>query len=245
MSFLCNNFTAIVVAAVASLLAWLFGGARGDLLAPVAPWLLLFMVEAIVCFPQRHRGESSFSARERVWEEIRRSPLAWMAAGFLLLAMIPFANTALCLRCDADLVAQGISPAPKLPILPFCINRLEHLNVVFWFAIALAAMVAVHFCLTRRGKRLVIELIVWNGAALAVFGFIQGAMNAPGPFWTDLAGGKSTEGLFFSTFGYPNMAGDYFTTLFGLAVALWRDRCEQMRREAQEMDASTLAANEM
>ena len=244
MSFLCDNYAAIVVATVASLVAWLFGGARGDWLTPVVPWILLFMLEVIICFPQRHHGESSFYARERVWEEIRHSALFWLTFGFLLLLMIPFANTGLCLRCDADLIAQGISPAPKLPFLPFCINRLEHLNVVMWFAVALLAMIAVHFCLTRRGKRLVIELIVWNGAALAVFGFVQGAMNAPGPFWTDLSG-NAAEGTFFATFGYPNMAGDYFTTLFGLSVALWRDRCEHLYQESLQMDPSTRAANEM
>ena len=44
MSFLCNNVAAFAVAMVASVLVWLFGGTRGDLLKPVAPWLIVFLV---------------------------------------------------------------------------------------------------------------------------------------------------------------------------------------------------------
>jgi O-antigen ligase len=105
--------------------------------------------------------------------------------------------------------------------LPFCVDRLHHLNVVLWFAVALSAMVATKHALCSRGKRLLIELIVWNGAALSVLGFVQSAAGAPGPLWAELPDGRKA-GDFFSTFGYPNMAGDYFTTLFALSLAAWR-----------------------
>ena len=243
MSFLYNNIAAIVVAAVASVVAWLFGGARGDLLLPVVPWLFALMVEVILCYPQRHHGETTYEARSRVWHELKRSKLVWVSCGLLALLLIPFINNGLCTGCDAALIAQGHSPEPPFSFLPFCVNRMDHLNVVLWFMVVLPSVIAVHHCLTRRGKRLVIELIVWNGAALAVLGFVQGAMDAPGPFWQTLEGGKRS-GDFFSSFGYPNMAGDYFVTLFGLAVALWRDRCEQLRREDAGKDPSELAGSD-
>ena len=243
MSFLYNNIAAIVVAAVASIVAWLFGGARGDLLLPVVPWLFALMVEVILCYPQRHHGETTYEARSRVWHELKRSKLVWISCGLLALLLIPFINNGLCTGCDAALIAQGHSPEPPFSFLPFCVDRLDHLNVVLWFMVVLPSVIAVHPCLTRRGKRLVIELIVWNGAALAVLGFVQGAMDAPGPFWQTLEGGKRS-GDFFSSFGYPNMAGDYFVTLFGLAVALWRDRCEQLRREDAGKDPSELSGSD-
>ena len=243
MSFLYDNVAAIVVAAVASTVAWLFGGARGDLLLPVVPWLFVLLVETIVCFPQRHYGESTYMARSRVWSELKRSKLVWVSCGFLALLLIPFVNNGLCAGCDAELIAHGADPKPLVPFLPFCVNRLDHLNVVLWFMVVLPSVVAVRHCLTRHGKRLVLELIVWNGAALAILGFVQGAMDAPGPFWCEvLDGRKAAE--FFSTFGYPNMAGDYFTTLFGLAVALWRDRCERQWRENRGKDPSELSGSD-
>ena len=242
MSFLYNNVAAIAVAAVASVVTWLFGGARGDLLLPVVPWLFVLLVEILLCYPQRHRGETTYEARARVWGELKRSKVVWVSLALFALLLVPFVNNGLCTGCDAALIAQGLSPKPPLPSLPFCVDRMDHLNVVLWFMIVLPSVVAVHHCLTRRGKRLVLELIVWNGAALAVLGFVQGATDAPGPFWIGSGtGGKA--GTFFSTFGYPNMAGDYFTTLFGLAVALWRDRCEQLRREEEVKDPSELSGS--
>ena len=216
MSFLCNNVAAFAVAMVASVLVWLFGGTRGDLLTPVAPWLIVFLVEVIFCFPQRHRYESIYDARERVWKTLKRDPAVWVSLGLLALLLVPFLNNGLCPLCDDKAIGQGLDPEPPVPIIPFCVNRLDHLNVVFWFALALPAMVAVRDGLTRRGKRLVLELIVWNGVAVAVLGFVQGAMDAPGPFWSSLPNGRQASD-FFATFGYPNMAGCFFMLAFALS----------------------------
>ena len=236
MSFLYGNVAAITVALVASLMAWLFGGARGDLLLPVVPWLLAFMVEVVFCFPQRKHGETTYEARARVCRELKRSPVVWVSVGFLILLAIPFVNNGLCPGCDAALIAQGHNPRPPLPSLPYCVDRLDHLNVVLWFSVALLSVIVVAHGLTQAGRRLVLALIVWNGAVLAVLGFVQQSTGAPGPFWCVLPGGGRAE--FFSAFGYPNMAGDYFTTLFGLGVALWREQCETVRTEEELGDPS-------
>ena len=244
MSFLYNNVAAIAVAAVASALGWLFGGARGDLLLSVVPWLFALMMEIILCYPQRHRGETIYEARTRVWRAMKGSPLVWVSCGLFLLLLIPFVNSGLCAGCDAALIAQGRDPKPLMPFLPFCVNRMDHLNVVLWFAVVLPSVVAVSHSLTRRGKRLVVELIMWNGAAMALFGFVQSAAGAPGPFWIRIVNSWGNACYFFSTFGYPNMAGAYFIAMFGLAVALWRDTCEQLRREESKVDPSELSASD-
>ena len=241
MSFLYNNISVITVALVASVVAWMFGGARGDLLMPVVPWLCALMVEVLLFFPQRHHDESTYEARARIWSELRYGWICKISLLLLLLLLIPFVNNGLCPGCDAALIASGVDPKPPFSFLPSCVNRLDHYNSVLWFMIVLPSVLIVHYGLTRRGKRLVLGLIVWNGAALAVLGFVQSATGATGPFWCALPNGGKVE--FFSTFGYPNMAGDYFTTLFGLAVALWRDKCEQIRREAGGKDSSELAAS--
>ena len=243
MSFLYDNVAVIAVAAVASVMGWLFGGARGDLLVPVVPWLFALMMEIIAFFPQRHRGETIYEARARVWYALKRSPLVWVSCALFLLLLLPFINNGLCTGCDAALIAQGRNPKPLVSFLPFCVNRLDHLSVVLWFAVVLPSAVAVHHSLTRRGKRLVIELIMWNGVAMAVFGFLQGAAGAPGPFWTKTFNSWGNTCYFFSTFGYPNMAGAYFTAVFGLAMSLWRDMCEQLRLEESKLDPSELLAS--
>ena len=245
MSFLVSNAASIAVAAVVAALGWMFGGTRGGILLPVVPWLLVLMTEIVLCFPQRHADETTYDARERAWSGIKHDPLTWVALGFLVLLAVPFINNGLCVNCDADLIAQGVDPAPAVPFLPFCVNRLDHLNVVLWFATAMPAAIAVRHCLAARGKRLMLALVVWNGALLALLGFVQHALDAPGPLWSTASGIPPGWGLgrdFFSTFGYPNMAGDYFTLLFGISVALWREARLELRRNRDAKDISGAAA---
>ena len=236
MSFLYNNIAVIAVAVTASVVAWMFGGARGELLLPVVPWLCALMVEIVLCFPQRHRDETTYDARERLWHDLKKSWVVRISLVFMALLLVPFVNNGLCPSCDAELLATGVSAEPPCSFLPTCVNRLDHYNCVMWFMIVIPSVLAVRYGLTRRGKRRVLSLIVWNGAALAILGFVQSATGAPGPFWCALPDGGRVD--FFSTFGYPNMAGDYFTTLFGLAVALWRDTCEEDYRENQVKGSS-------
>jgi len=235
MSYLTNNAAVIAVAAVASLMAWMFGGTCGNLLVPVVPWLFVLLLEILCCFPQRQPGETTYDARERVWREMKRDPVFLVSVLLMVLLLIPFVNTALCPVCDQVAIARGASARPPVPFLPYCVNRMDHLNVVLWFAVALPSLLAVRHCMNRAGKRLVLEMIVWNGAALAVLGFVQSAMGAPGPLWNAESGLNPIYRVqeFFSTFGYANMAGDYFTTLFGISVALWRDRYEVVREEVR------------
>lgn len=234
MSFVYDNLAVIFVAIVTGLMGWLYGGTRASVIADVAPWLILFMVQMLFFFPQKHVGETSYEARDRVWSAIKRDPLVWTSLGLIVLLAIPFVNNGLCVGCDRALIAEGHSPEPPFGFLPFCVNRLQHYNVFLWFSVALSAMVVTRHCLVRRGKRLLLKMLVWNGFALAILGFVQIATEAEGPLWEPMANVTAKAGTFFSTFGYPNMAGDYFTTMFGLSVALWRDiNLEYDRRHSE------------
>ena len=220
MSFLYDNAVTISVAAVCCTFAWVFGGTIPSALMPAIPWLLALMLEMALCFPQRHAGESTPEARERVWSAMKRDPMTWLVAAFLLILLIPFFNKGLCPCCDyPEIHFDGMPEKPPVPFAPFCVNRLEHLTVCVWFFPALIGTLVVRHALLKRGKRALLEMIVWNGVALGALGIIQHVTGAKAPFWTDY-GGDSV--YFFSTFGYPNMAADYFTTLFALSVALWR-----------------------
>lgn len=236
MSFVCDNLAVLYVALVASLMGWLFGGTRSDVLVETVPWLMLIMAYILFVFPQKHRYETTYEARKRVWAALKSDPLVWTVVGFLALLAIPFANNGLCEICDAKLIADGHSPDPYVKILPFCVNRLQHLNVFLWFVTALSCLIATKHCLVSRGKKLLLKLVVWNGFAMAVLGFVQVASEAVGPLWQPMAN-VSSAGTFFSTFGYPNMAGDYFTTIFGLAIALWRDTNDEIDLERRSTTA--------
>ena len=239
MQFLYNNIAVFHVFAVCAVFAWLFGGTRGDYLVPVMPWVTALLVEVMVCFPQHHDGETTYEARERVWEAMRKDPLVWLSLGFILLLLVPFLNVGLCPVCDYPAIQAGADPKPLIPFFPFCVNRMEHLNVVMWFVPALTAMVAAKHALLKRGKRMLLAMVVWNGLALGVVGALQQMTEAKGPLWVEEC---FQNAYFFSTFGYPNMAGDYFTTLFGLAVGLWRWNLDELAKEPSEVKAARPSA---
>lgn len=231
MSFLCNNIAVVFIAVVVSALAWVFGGTRSDYLVQMVPWLMLFMIEIMFFFPQKRHSETTYEARNRAWSKMKSDPLVWTALGLIVLLAIPFANNGLCPICDSAKIAQGMAPGPFVKFLPFCVNRMHHLNVFLWFVIALSAMVVTKHCLNTHGKIKLLEMIVWNGVLLSLLGFVQAAAGAPGPLWIKLGTASAKSGDFFSTFGYPNMAGDYFTTLFALSAGLWRWRYEEVRED--------------
>ena len=227
MRFLANNMAVIITAISASAIAWAFGGTRSDWVLKLVPWLSALLIETLLFFPQHESNEHADAARKRVWRALRKDPLVWIALGLIALLTIPFANTGLCEICDRALIAQGFKPAPPVSLLPFCVNTTDHLNVFLWFLFAMSCLLVTKHSLNRDGKRMLLEMIVWNGFALAILGFIQTATQAPGPLWQPMKN-VDKAGDFFSTFGYPNMAGDYFVTLFGLAVALWRWHYEEV-----------------
>lgn len=239
MSPLCDNVAVMAVALVAGAFAWLYGGMVGGALVPVLPWLFAFLFEAMLFFPQRRRGESTYEARERCWQALKSDPLTWVTLAFFVLLAIPFVNTGLCPSCDYPLIMGGADAAPPVPFLPYCVRRMQHFNVVVWFVPSLTAMLAVRHALLKRGKRRLLEWLVWNGLALGILGMVQQVTGARAPLWADYDG-RSV--YFFSTFGYPNMGGDYFTTLFGIGVALWCWKQDAERRAAERRLADGAAA---
>lgn len=225
MEIFFRNLPVLMVFMTFAAFSWIFGGARTDLLVPVMPWVWVFACEALLFFPQRRDYEDVATARRRAWDGLRRDPLFYLTLAFLVILAVPLLNTGLCpdKNCDyVKVVFLGADPKPPVPMLPFCVNTLEHWGGIFWFLPALTAMLAAKHACTRQGKRLLAELMCWNGAVLAVFGFIQQAAGAHFPYWTEpnhnLYGGTIH---FFATFGYPNMGGSFFLLLFAVSLGVW------------------------
>ena len=226
MDTLCRHVPVLLVFLTLSAAAWLHGGTRTEEMLPVIPWLWALLFEGLLFFPQRRPYEDPFVARRRVWHNLGRDPLLYVTILFLLVLLIPFMNRGLCPVCDYPEIMKGRSPDPGIPFAPFCVNIAEHFNVVLWFVPALTAMLAARHGLARAGKRMLMEMLVWNAAALAVLGFIQQAAGAKAPLWIDAV----EKGLFFSTFGYVNMGGAYFVMMFAFAVGLWLTRVAEVAK---------------
>ena len=218
MELLYHNLATILTFLTLAGVTWIYGGTRPMPLVETMPWLLALTLEGLLFFPQRRPYEDLVQARERVWNDLRRDPMLYLTLAFLVLALIPVFNHGLCPNCDSSAIAAGASPEPPVPMFPFCVNVADHLSVLTWFVPAFLSALAVRHALTRFGKRVFLEMAVWNGAALAVFGFIEQATGASFVFWEK----PEHPVYFFSVFGYPNAAGAFFTMTFAFAVGLWR-----------------------
>ena len=229
MDAILRNLAVFLVFLTPAACAWLGGGTRTEALVPTLPWLLAFLFEGMLFFPQRRPYEDAVSARRRVWGALRRDPLFYFALLFLLVLLVPFVNRGLCPACDELQILKRAAetglPAedaarPPVPFAPFCVSAPDQFNVLLWFLPALAAMLAAKHALLRQGKRLLMEMLVWNATALAVLGFVQQGTGAAAPYWGEAA----AKVHFFSVFGYPNMGGAFFVTAFAFAVGLWQRR---------------------
>ena len=219
----------VLVAFAAAAVAWALGGTMSGLLFKVASVSMACLMAATFVWPQCLPGECLAEARVRVRRSLRADPLTWISLGLVVLLLIPLANVGLCSHCDAAQIAAGADPAPPVAWLPFCLNRRQHLPVPVWYLLALSVMLAVRHGLTSGGRRRFLDLLVWNAVLLAVLGFVQRAMHAPGPLWLSI-GGALPPWKFFSTFGYVNYGAAYFTMMLCIALALWAGDAAWKRR---------------
>lgn len=218
MNFFVRNVILIHVFLLVLAFSWIHGGTRPDLLMPVIPWLTAFLFEFLLVFPQAKSTETLAEARSRVWRSLARDPLFYLSLALTVLLVIPLFNVAGVPVYD-EALKRWNSPPPPFPGLPFCVIPYEHAVLLLWFPPALTAALAAKHALLKKGKRLLLEALCWNGAVLAVLGFAQMATGAKSIFW-----GTETFSHFFSTFGYPNLAGAFFTLLFALSAGLWFGR---------------------
>jgi O-antigen ligase len=222
MSFLYDNVAVLMAAVLTCAFAWLFGGTISDALIPTIPWLTVFLVDVLICFPERRAGESLYSARSRTWRNIKKDPITWLSLAFLILLVIPLFNKGLCPICDyAAIKFENAKAEPLLKGFPYCLDLKHHFGVLMWFVPSLILLVTVKHALLKRGKRKFLFFVVLSGIGLSVLGVIQQVAGAKYPLWHNI--GQAGAGqYFFSSFGYANMGGCYFTFLFAISMALWR-----------------------
>ena len=230
-----DGLTVLLVAAPVLALSWVYGGSRAEPLAAVVPWVSLACWVGILALPQRRPGEAMRAVWRRMLLGLLRDPFLWTSLALLLLLMVPFFNVALCPGCDRAAIDAGADPYPPWRWLPFCVNSKEHMSVLNVLAPSLLAALGVRHALGRSGKRAFLELLVWNGAAMALLGFIQLIGGAQFPYWDE----PLKPCHFFSVFGYPNMAGSFFVMNYASALGLW---CLRMQGGEDESAGKVVVA---
>lgn len=222
MNWFARNILLVHLAVLVVVFSWVHGGTRPDLLAPVIPWLTVILLEWLLVFPQAKTTETLAESRRRVWRALARDPLTYVSAVLTVLLVIPLFNVAPAPYFD-EAKKLWLNPAPPVAWLPGCVSPDQHAVLLLWFPPALVAALGAKHGLLKKGKRILLEVICWNGAALAVLGFVQLMAETKELLWLTPMGS-----YFFSTFGYPNFAGAFFTLIAAVSLGLWFQQVVKM-----------------
>lgn len=236
MNWLAKHILFFHVAALIIALGWIHGGTRPDWLLPVIPWMALAILQWFLLCPQPKKDEFLLQSRHRIWGLVKRDSLVYVSLVFTVLLFIPFFNVAQAPTLIASTQQWQVFP-PPVKWLPFTPDIRRHGVVLLWFIPAMITVVAVKHGLLKRAKRILLEVICWNGAALALLGFLQLAWKA-----TSILGLTKLDTYFFSVFGYVNVGAAYFTLIGALSFGLWLQHAAE---DASLTAVSTLDPDEI
>jgi len=210
---LAKYWVIVPVTLLAAGLGWAYGGTRVDCLSWV-PWLSLAILEMLLFLPPLRRGETMADARARVRYALTRDPLSYVGIALCAYLLFQCLNGGRDLMFDPDTTSWVFSPAP-VSWGPFCVDPSDARPVLFWFPAALAVALGIRHGSNRRGKLVLLRVLVANGGLLGTFGLIQNLSDATKLFWM-----TPVQGSFFASFAYPNHAGAFFTLLFAINLGL-------------------------
>ena len=205
---------AIHVALMVVYSAWARGGSSPVYLWAL-PWLCLGVAEMVLLLPPTRRDESPHSAVRRLVQGIFLDPVTYICLALVAFLTIQWLNG----PCELVEVASAQSgwdyEPPPYPSLPFCVEQGEAVQVLIWFLAVSTAVVAVRHAMRPSARHFILKLFVANGALLSVLGFAQ-ILTCPGKlYWY-----RPIPVYFFSTFGYPNHGGTFFTMMTAIGIGL-------------------------
>lgn len=145
---------------------------------------------------------------------IIKDPVFYLSLTFLLFVTIQYINTGAVRMADGGQLR--LVPV-KFPGLPFSVNQILARRMLYWGGVAFAVIMTVRHGLVSYESRVRLLLFsVINGFALAVLGLAQQLSGSDKMFWHF----DNKGDYIFSTFGYENFGGAFFTLMIALSCGL-------------------------
>ena len=164
-----------------------------------------------------------FSLRNGRLPRLTRDPYTWLGLTFLLLLAVQTWNSGRYLYFNPVGERWMYTTAP-IPWLPWSFNRVESMQMIYWFLPAWALGLAIRNAPDARGLawRALLFFVV-NATALALFGLVQHVTGS------DIVYGFSEggRGHFYASFGYRNHAVAYLLLVLAIALGYLAYRLRQ------------------
>lgn len=213
LAFLSNFGVAFNVALLVIWSSWARGGSSPHYYWAL-PWICLLVWEAMLLFPPRRFGESANSAFRRLFVKMVKDPIFYFGALLLVFLLIQWLNGPRVLEWNA-VDSEWQFSAPPVPDLPSNADSDGARQVFVWFSSVVTAILAIRIGMRRRSCYIFLNILVANGALLAILGFLQLAFSPHKLFWY-----RPMSVFFFATFGYPNHAGTFFLLMSAVNMGL-------------------------
>lgn len=167
-----------------------------------------------------------------------RDPFFWFGLAFLAYLACQWWNAGRELRFDDALQRWMYTDPPRLR-WPWAFTRREAAQMLHWFFPAWALGLCVRSpALSRRGLRPVLRGLVYNAAALSLFGTVRELTGARSVF-----GYRPAAADFFASFTYTNHAAAYFLLTAAVAAGLLFRQAFRRDRPGTRTELAALAAS--
>ncbi len=188
--------------------AWVRGGVHPSLQWPLAIFSVLLCGAVFLLHAEPLR---------KIRFRVLRDPVFYSGTLFLLLLFSQWINSGYAVALDDS----GFAAMERVPSkwVPWSVGRDGAAEMLNWFFPVFAVLLIVRNILPRAEIKLLLRLLVWNGAALAcvgIFQYLLGLDKVLG-IW------EVSRSDFFATFDYPNHAAAWLYLHAALAAGLAHD----------------------
>lgn len=189
--------------------AWARGGVYPPWQWPMAS-LSVFLLAAGAIFFDSDR-------KQKLRNALLRDPVAYIGAVFILILFVQGLNSGYLVVWDTvDSVGMVREPVWWLP---WSVEPETASQMINWFFPAWVCILLIRHLLERKEIKLLLYLLVWNAAVLAIVGIVQYLAQAK----TMLGLWEIPGNHFFATFGYVNHGAAWFYLHAALAAGLAHD----------------------
>lgn len=205
---------------------------RGGTVVRFQPYLFIPLALLLGCWAWALWQEKQLVVRLR---NSLKDPALWLGSLLLLVLAAQWYNAGQYAFFHPVKAIWSYTP-PRVTWLPSAVTAPEALEYLRWFTpFVLLGLVMRSSLLNRQHRLLILQVLLLNGALLAVLGILQ-VTSGGFVFW----GLQDLTVYYFSTFGYPNHAGAYFLLITGLGLGLMVYELRKDKHSNRQMVRLTL-----
>ncbi len=206
---------------------WFYNNAALDFPEPL-PYLATLLLSLLIFSPLFDRGGIGFAPVRSRLVSLVKDPFFYLGLLCIIYVSIQYLNTGAVRLWDSTVDVNVRFTPTRLTFLPFSVDEIFARRMVLWSFTAWSIILSLRHGISKKGQRFVFAVMLMNGIVLAVVGLAQYFSGTGKILWIF---SPDKGDYFYSTFGYENFGGAFFTLIFAVACGCLIDSIMQVRKE--------------